>query len=172
MYIQVYGLYATPWTITIHGILQARILECVAIPSPRGFSQPRDQNQVSCIVGSFFYQLSYQGSPRILEWVAYPLSRGSSWSRNQTRVSCIAGRFFISWAIRETTIQLHRFFLVYSYSKVPVWISTYFKVKVKSLSHVRLFATPWTVAHQAPLSMGFSRQEYWSGLPFSSPNLF
>ena len=34
-----------------------------------------------------------------------------------------------------------------------------------SLSHVRLFATPWTVAHQAPLSMGFSRQEYWSGLP-------
>ena len=41
--------------------------------------------------------------------------------------------------------------------------------KVKSLSCVRLFATPWTVAHQAPLSMGFSRQEYWSGLPFSSP---
>ena len=37
------------------------------------------------------------------------------------------------------------------------------------LSHVRLFATPWTVAHQAPLSMGFSRQEYWSGLPFPSP---
>ena len=40
------------------------------------------------------------------------------------------------------------------------------KVKVKSLSRVRLFATPWTVAHQAPPSMGFSRQEYWSGLPF------
>ena len=41
--------------------------------------------------------------------------------------------------------------------------------KVKALSHVRLFVTPWTVAHQAPLSMGFSRQEYWSGLPFPSP---
>ena len=40
---------------------------------------------------------------------------------------------------------------------------------VQSLSHVRLFATPWIVARQAPLSMGFSRQEYWSGLPFSSP---
>ena len=39
------------------------------------------------------------------------------------------------------------------------------KVKVKSLSHVRLLATPWTVAHQAPPSKGFSRQEYWSGLP-------
>ena len=39
------------------------------------------------------------------------------------------------------------------------------KVKVKSFSCVRLLATPWTVAYQAPLSMGFSRQEYWSGLP-------
>ena len=44
------------------------------------------------------------------------------------------------------------------------------QVRVLShLSHVRLFATPWTVAHQAPLSMGFPRQEYWSGLPFASP---
>ena len=43
------------------------------------------------------------------------------------------------------------------------------KVKVKSLSPVRLFVTPWTVAHQASQSMGFSRQEYWSGLPFPSP---
>ena len=42
-------------------------------------------------------------------------------------------------------------------------------MKVKSLSRVRLFETPWTVAYQASLSMGFSRQEYWSGLPFSSP---
>ena len=40
------------------------------------------------------------------------------------------------------------------------------KVKVKSLTSVRLFATPWTVAYQAPLSVEFSRQEYWSGLPF------
>ena len=40
---------------------------------------------------------------------------------------------------------------------------------MKLLSRVRLFVTPWTVAYQAPLSMGFSRQEYWSGLPFPSP---
>ena len=40
---------------------------------------------------------------------------------------------------------------------------------MKSLSRVRLFATQWAVAHQAPSSMGFSRQEYWSGLPFPSP---
>ena len=43
------------------------------------------------------------------------------------------------------------------------------KVKVKSLSRVRLFATPWGVAYQAPPSVGFSRQEYWSGLLFPSP---
>ena len=42
-------------------------------------------------------------------------------------------------------------------------------VKVKLLSRVWLFATPWTVAHQAPPSMGFSRQDHWSGLPFPSP---
>ena len=48
-------------------------------------------------------------------------------------------------------------------------IQTTLKVKVKSLSRVRLLATPWTVARQAPLSVGFSRQEYWSGLPFPSP---
>ena len=40
---------------------------------------------------------------------------------------------------------------------------------MKSLSCVQLFVTPWTVAYQAPLSMGFSRQEYWNGLPFLSP---
>ena len=44
-----------------------------------------------------------------------------------------------------------------------------YTVKVKSLSRVRLFATPWTAAYQGPLSTGFSRQEYWSGLPFPSP---
>ena len=42
-------------------------------------------------------------------------------------------------------------------------------MKLKSLNHVRLFVSPWTVAHQVPLSMGFPRQEYWSGVPFLSP---
>ena len=46
------------------------------------------------------------------------------------------------------------------------------KVKVKSLNRVRLFVTPWTIAYQAPPSMGFPRQEYWSGLPFPSPEIF
>ena len=51
----------------------------------------------------------------------------------------------------------------------PLQNSCLEKVKVQSLSRVRLFATPWTVAYQAFLSMGFSRQEYQSGLPFPSP---
>ena len=50
-----------------------------------------------------------------------------------------------------------------SFSNAGKW-----KVKVKSLSHVWLLATPWTAAYQDPLSMGFSRQEYWSGLPLPS----
>ena len=45
----------------------------------------------------------------------------------------------------------------------------YHEGKVKSLIRVRLFVTPWAVAFQAPLSMGFSRQQDWSGLPFPSP---
>ena len=45
------------------------------------------------------------------------------------------------------------------------------KVKVKSFSRVRLLATPWTAAYQAPPSMGFSKQEYWSGVPLPSPKL-
>ena len=51
-----------------------------------------------------------------------------------------------------------------SFSRAWKW-----KVKVKLLSHVQLFATPWTAAYQAPLPMGFPRQEYWSGVPLLSP---
>ena len=60
-------------------------------------------------------------------------------------------------------------------ARTPEWIAISFssawkwKVKVKSLSHVRLSATPWNAAYQAPPSMGFSRQEYWNGVPLPSP---
>ena len=60
-------------------------------------------------------------------------------------------------------------------AKTLEWIDISFctawkwKVKVKLLSRVRFFATPWTAAHQAPLSMGFSRQENWSGVPLPFP---
>jgi len=51
----------------------------------------------------------------------------------------------------------------------PLCVCVCVCVCVLALSQVRLFATPWTVARQAPLSMGFPRQEYWSGLPFPAP---
>ena len=60
-------------------------------------------------------------------------------------------------------------------ARTPEWVAISFsnawkwEVKVKLLSRVRLLATPWTAAYQAPLSMGFSRQEYWSGVPLPSP---
>ena len=60
-------------------------------------------------------------------------------------------------------------------ARILEWVAISFsngKVKVKSLSRVRLFVTPWTVAYQAPPSMGFSRQVYRSGLPFPSPIMF
>ena len=60
-------------------------------------------------------------------------------------------------------------------ARVLKWVAISFfnawkwKVKVKSLHHVRLLAIPWTAAYQGPPSMGFSRQEYWSGVPLPSP---
>ena len=62
-------------------------------------------------------------------------------------------------------------------ARILEWVAISFSIdkvwsevsEVKSLSRVRLFVTPWIVAYQAPLSMGFSRQEYWSGVPLPSP---
>ena len=53
--------------------------------------------------------------------------------------------------------------------QVLIQLYTWLCVCAQLLSHVQLFVIPWTVVHQAPLSMAFSRQEYWSGLPFPSP---
>ena len=81
---------------------------------------------------------------RLPEWVAISFSRRSSRPRVWTWVSCIGRQILY----HSTTMKY---------------------LKVKSFSRVRLFATPWTVAYQAPQSVEFSRQEYWSGLPFPSP---
>ena len=94
-------------------------------------------------------------------WAAILFSRESSWPKNQTEVSCVAGVFF-------TTEPPGKYYQIYMLSYLCKW-GWKVKVKVKSLSPVRLFVTPWTVVYQAPLSTGFSRQEYWSGLPFPSP---
>ena len=90
-----------PMDYTVHGILQARMLEWVAFPFSRGSSQPRDGNSGLQHCRGILYQLSHKGSPRILEWVPYPFSSRSSWRRNWSGVSCTAGGFFTNWAIKE-----------------------------------------------------------------------
>ena len=90
---------------------------------------------------------------RILEWVAIPFSRGSSNPGIKPGLPALKEDSLPSGPPRKPQDK-------YSYQC---------KSEVKSLSRVRFFATPWTVAYKAPLSMGFSRQEYWSGLPFPSP---
>ena len=75
-----------------------------------------------------------------------PSSKGPSQLRDRMQVSCIANGFFTDWATREALL-----------------------LPLSHFSRVRLCATPLTAAHQAPPSLGFSRQEQWSGLPFPSP---
>ena len=103
--VQLCPTLCNPIDYTLHGILQARILDWIAFLLSRGSSQPRDWTQVSHNAGRFFTQLSHKGTPRILEWVAYPFSRGSSWHRNWTGVSYIAGGLFTSLATREAPIH-------------------------------------------------------------------
>ena len=198
---------------TVHGILQARILEGVALPFSRGSSQPRDQTQVSCIAGRFFtswatreakdtgvgglsllqwifpiqksnqdlphcrwilYQLSYQGSPEIqlneINYLALQLTSSIGDLGLGHLILPLLSRFShvrlcagspVPGILQARTLE----WVAISFSNAWKW-----KVKVKSLSRVQLFTTPWTAAYQAPLSMGFSRQEYWSGVPSPSPS--
>ena len=119
---------------------------------------------------------------RILQWIVISCSRGSSWTRDQTFIFCMC-----LLHCRQTLYPLSNqgspvftkttFFFICFLVAFPQFIipkaQTLFpllkRYKVKLLSRVWLFTTPWTVAYQAPPSMGFSRQEYWSGLSFPSP---
>ena len=77
-------------------------------------------------------------------------------------MDCSPPGFSVHGILQARTLE----WVAISFSNAWKW-----KVKVKSLSHVRLLATPWTAAYQAPPSMGFSGQQYWSGVPLPSPIL-
>ena len=94
---------------------------------------------------------------RVLEWVAISCSRGSSWPRDQTRVSRMVG--FTVWATGE----------VLKYLQLRSYLQSYMKVKVLVTQSCLTLCNPMDCTHQAPMSMEFSRQEYWSGLPFPFP---
>ena len=136
------------------GILQARILEWVVISSSKLSSQPKDWVCFSCvsfIAGGFF---SHWATSCLL---------AKSLQSCPTLCGPIDGSLPgspIPGILQARTLE----WIAISFSNAWKW-----KVKVKSLSRVRLLATPWTAAHQAALSLGFSRQEYWSGVPSPSP---
>ena len=119
-------------------------------------------NPMDCSLTGFSVHGIFQA--RILEGVAISYSRGSSRPRDWTHVSCIS--CIVRW------ILCHYHYLGSPTLRVFSLIYTLFDVKEsESVSHSVLsdFATLWTVALQTSLSMEFSRQEYWSGLPFHSP---
>ena len=73
---------------SVHGILQARLLECVAISFSRGYASTQGSNLSLLHWRCIFYCPNQQGSPRILEWLAIPFSRGSSWLRDGYGIFC------------------------------------------------------------------------------------
>ena len=143
---------------SVHGILQARIMKWVAMPSSRGSSRPMDWthiSHVSCISRRVLYTST--------TWEALLLL-------------LLLSRFSRVRLCATPETAAHQALLSLGFSRQEHWSglpsppmhgSERWKVKVKSLSCVRLLATPWTAAHQVSLSMGFSRQEYWSGVPLS-----
>ena len=139
---------------SVHGILQERILDWVVMPSPRGSSWPRDWTQVSCIAGSLLNNWTNR------EAASMYYAAAKSRQLCPTLCNPIDGSppgSPVPGILQARTLE----WVAISFSNAWKW-----KVKVKSLSRVRLLATPWTAAYQAPPSMGFSRQEYWSGVPF------
>ena len=148
------------------GILQARILEWVAMPSPREiFPIQRSNPRLHC--RQILYHLSHQGNPRVNSKSSQIKTNFMSMVfQGNTAAAAIAAKSLQScptlcdWDSpgKNTGVGC------ISFSNAWKW-----KVKVKSLSRVQFLATPWTAAHQAPPSMGFSRQEYWSGVPLPPP---
>ena len=142
-----------------HGLyLQARVLEWVAYLFSSRSSQPRNQTGVSWIASWFFtYWAIWEQVPNLVISPCY--SAAKSLQSCPTLCDPIDGSppgSPVPGILKARTLE----WVAISFSNAWEW-----KVKVKLLSRVRLLATPWTVAHQAPPSMGFSRQEYWSGVP-------
>jgi len=152
----------SPPSFSLHGILQGRILEWVAMPSSRESSWPRDWTRISyisCIGRRVLYQLVPPGKASLL-----PAAAAKSLQLCLTLCDPIDGSppgSPVPGILQARTLE----WVAISFSNAGKW-----KVKVKSLSRVRLFETPWTAAYQAPPSIGFSKQEYWSRVPLPSPD--
>ena len=150
---------------SVHEIFQARILEWVAMPSFRGSSPPRDEplspaSQADSLL-SEPPRKSDRNQTNSWFWGAAAAASLQSCPTLRDPIDGSPPGSPIPGILQARTLER----VAISFSNAWKW-----KVKVKTLSHVRLFETPWTAAYQAPPSMGFSRQEYWSGVPLPSPS--
>ena len=146
-----------------HGVFQARILEWAAISHSRDTSTRMAIIKKSCLRLRMGEEVDckqawgfFEANGNVLK-----LHRGDS---------CTVKQFTLK--ITEPTLTVEGFYTVCpknSSKKKPLW---QYSVCAQSLSRVWLFVTPWTVARLAPLSMEFSRQECWSGLPFLLQGIF
>ena len=149
----------------VHGIPQAGILEYVVISFSRGSFWPMDRTQVFCTADRFFNCLSHQGSPGLWILLFKSVVAAAAKSLQSCPTLCDPRECSLPGSPIPGILQARtQEWVAISFSNAWKW-----KVKVKLLSRVWLLATPWTAAHQAPLSMGFSRQQYWSGVPLPSP---
>ena len=119
-----------------------------------------------CFIVALYWDNSVSTHWEILLWMGIVLANWFFYISEILHVSSMIKDFLVITLDQDILWTLNT---IVFYLLVHFIVSLWMKVKVKSLSHVRLFATPWTVAYHAPLFMGFSRQEYWSGLPFPSP---
>ena len=136
------------------------MLDWVVSSFSRGSSRPRNQTWVFCIAGRFF-----------VNWDMGEAHCYQLWEQHQFHCTSPSELLGFQAHCQSSSNFFERFFFFFFWAVAITSGLKMFgkKVKVKSLSRVWLFATPWTVAYQAPLSMGFSRQGYWNGLPFPSP---
>ena len=142
---------------SVHGILQVKILEWVAISFSRGSSRPTNQTQVSCIAGRLFTDWAMGEAPS-KAFIAAAKSLQSCLTLCDPIEGSLPGSS-VPGILQARTLE----WVAISFSNASKW-----KMKVKSLSRIQLLATPWTAAYQTPPSMGFSRQEHWSGVPLPS----
>ena len=150
---------------SIHGIFQARILDWVTISFSRDSSWPMDWNHVSYMGRQILYHRVHNKCERRL-FTFLAAAAAKSLQSCPTRCDPIDSSSPgspVPGILQARTLE----WVAISFSSAWKW-----KVKVKSLGRVQLLATPWAAAHQAPPSMGFSRQEYWSGVPLPSPSHF
>ena len=161
---------AIPWTVAHQapltmGFSRQEYWSGMPILSPEDSSWPRDRTRVSCLAGRFF---TIWAAGKTYCRVDLKKQRYSAAAAAKSHQSCSTLCDPIDGSppgspipgILQTRILE---WVAISFSNAWKW-----KVKVKSLSHVQLSATPWAAAYQAPPSMGFSRQEYWSGVPLPS----